>query len=97
MNKYELMFIVKTTMESEEALKIAKGYEKLISEVDGGKSTNFKDMGQKKLAYTIKKQVNGFYYVINFDGTSATVKELDRRLGLDENIIRHLIIRLDEE
>lgn len=96
MNKYELMFIVKTTMESEEALKIAKGYEKAVSE-NGGKSTNFKDMGQKKLAYAIKKQINGFYYVINFDGTSATVKELDRRLGLDENIIRHLIVKLDEE
>lgn len=96
MNKYELMFIVKTTMESEEALKIAKSYEKLVSEVDG-KTTNFKDMGQKKLAYAINGQINGFYYVINFDGTSATVKELDRRLGLDENIIRHLIIRLDEE
>ena len=96
MNKYELMFIVKTTMESEEALKIAKSYEKAVSE-NGGKCTNFKDMGQKKLAYAIKKQVNGFYYVINFDGTGATVKELDRRLGLDENIIRHLIVRLDEE
>lgn len=96
MNKYELMFIVKTTMESDAALKLAKEYEKLISDCKG-KVSNFKDMGQKKLAYTINKQINGFYYVINFDGSSDTIKELDRRLGLDENIIRHLIIRLDEE
>lgn len=96
MNKYELMFIVKTTMESDAALKLAKEYEKLISDFKG-KVSNFKDMGQKKLAYTINKQINGFYYVINFDGSSDTIKELDRRLGLDENVIRHLIIRLDEE
>lgn len=96
MNKYELMFIVKTTMESEAASKIADGYKKLISD-ESGNVTNFKDMGQRKLAYPIEKQINGFYYVINFDGNASVVKELDRRLGLDENILRHMIIRLDEE
>jgi len=96
MNKYELMFIVKTTMESETALELANNYKSLITN-DKGVVTNFKDMGQKKLAYEINKQVNGYYYVVNFNATSTTIKELDRRMRLDENIIRHLIIRLDEE
>lgn len=96
MNKYELMFIVKTTMETEAASQLANNYKKVITD-DKGTVTNFKDMGQRKLAYTINKQVNGFYYVINFDATTETVKELDRRLGLDESILRHMIIRLDEE
>ena len=96
MNKYELMFIVKTTMETEAASTLANNYKNVITE-NAGEVTNFKDMGQRKLAYEIKKQINGFYYVINFNATSETVKELDRRLGLDENILRHLIIRLDEE
>lgn len=96
MNKYELMFIVKTTMESETALELVNNYKSLITN-DKGVVTNFKDMGQRKLAYEINKQVNGYYYVVNFNATSATIKELDRRMGLDENIIRHLIIRLDEE
>ena len=96
MNKYEIMFIVKTTMESDSASKLANTYKTLITD-EKGEVTNFKDMGQRKLAYSIKKQNTGFYYVINFNATSDTVKELDRRLGLDENILRHLIIRLDEE
>lgn len=96
MRKYELMFIVKTTMESDAASTLANNYKKVITD-DKGEVTNFKDMGQRKLAYTIKKQANGFYYCIDFTATSDTVKELDRRLGLDENILRHLIIRLDEE
>lgn len=96
MKKYELMFIVKTTMETEAASKLANSYKKLIAD-EKGEVTNFKEMGQRKLAYEIKKQINGFYYVINFNATSDTVKELDRRLGLDENILRHLIIKLDEE
>ena len=96
MNKYEIMFIVKTTMESDAASKLANTYKTLITD-EKGEVTNFKDMGQRKLAYAIKKQNTGFYYVINFNATSETVKELDRRLGLDENILKHLIIRLDEE
>jgi len=96
MRKYELMFIVKTTMEANAATEIANNYKKFITD-DKGEVTNFKDMGQRKLAYVIEKQINGFYYVINFNATAETIKELDRRLGLDENILRHMIIRLDEE
>lgn len=96
MNKYEIMFIVKTTMESDAASKIVDSYKKLINDLKGA-VTNFKDMGQRKLAYPIKKEINGFYYVINFNATSELIKELDRKLRLDENVLRHLIIRLDEE
>lgn len=96
MRKYELMFIVKTTMETEAASTLANSYKKLIAD-EKGEVTNFKDMGQRKLAYPIDKQINGFYYVINFSATSETIKELDRRLGLDESILRHMIIKLDEE
>lgn len=96
MNKYEIMFIVKTTMESDAASKIADTYKKLISDLKGD-VTNFKDMGQRKLAYPINKEINGFYYVMNFNATSELIKELDRKLRLDENVLRHMIIRLDEE
>lgn len=96
MRKYEIMFIVKTTMEASEALELANTYKKLITD-DSGEVTNFKEMGQRKLAYPIKKQLNGFYYLINFNATTETIKELDRKLKLDENIIRHMIIKLDEE
>lgn len=96
MNKYEIMFIVKTTMESDAASKIADTYKKLISDLKGD-VTNFKDMGQRKLAYPINKEINGFYYVMNFNATSELIKELDRKLRLDENVLRHMIIRLNEE
>ncbi len=96
MNKYEMMFIVKTAMESDAASKIANSYKKLVSDLKGDVTT-FKDMGQRKLAYPIKKEINGFYYVMNFSATSEIIKELDRKIRLDENVLRHMIIRLDEE
>ena len=96
MNKYEVMFIVKTSMEAAAASKIADDYAKLVKN-DKGSVDVFKDMGQRKLAYDIDKQVSGFYYYFDFSAKTETVKELDRRLGLDENIIRHMITRIDEE
>ena len=96
MNKYEVMFIVKTSMEAGEAAKIADSYSKLVKN-DKGSVSVFKDLGQRKLAYEINKQVSGYYYYFDFSAKTDTVKELDRRLGLDENIIRHMIVRIDEE
>ncbi len=96
MNKYELMFIVKTTMESDAASQLANNYKKTIASLKG-EVTNMKDMGQRKLAYEIDHQVNGFYYVIDFNMAADSIKELDRRLRIDENILRHMIIKLDEE
>jgi len=83
-------------MESDAASKIANNYKQLISDLKGDVS-NFKDMGQRKLAYPIEKQISGYYYIMNFNATSEIITELDRRLRLDESILRHMIIRLDEE
>jgi small subunit ribosomal protein S6 len=54
-------------------------------------------MGRKELAYPIKKEVSGFYFVFNCEANPEAIAEFDRKAGLNENIIRHLIIRLDEE
>lgn len=96
MNKYEVMFIVNTSMEASAASHIADNYTKLVKN-DKGSIELFKDLGQRKLAYEIKKQKTGFYYYFDCTVGAATIKELDRRLRLDENIIRHMIIRIDEE
>ena len=53
-------------------------------------------MGQKKLAYPIKNQVRGNYYVFNVEATAAAVKEFDRKAKIDENILRHIVIREEE-
>ena len=60
------------------------------------KVVNTKDMGQKKLAYPINKQVRGNYYVFNVEATVAAVNEFDRKAKIDENILRHIVIREEE-
>lgn len=96
MTNYEIMFIVKTTMESQNVKKTIDNMKKIIT--DGkGKIVETKEMGEKKLAYPIKKELNGYYYVLKVEATPEVVSEFDRRASIDETILRHLIIKLDEE
>ena len=96
MNKYEMMFIVKTTIDEEAVKKTFEDTKSIITSMKG-EITDSKDLGQKKLAYEINKEVTGFYFVINFNANNEIVNELDRKSKINENIIRHMIIRLDEE
>ncbi len=96
MNKYEMMFIVKATMESESVKTTAENIKKVVSDC-GGKVTDFKELGEKKLAYPIKKEINGYYFVMQMEVSKEAEIEVSRKATLDENIIRHLIIKLDEE
>ncbi len=96
MNKYEFMFIVKATMENEMVKKTAENMKNIIAE-NNGKIIEFKEMGERKLAYPIKKEINGYYFVMQLEATKDAIKELDRKASIDETIIRHLIIKLNEE
>lgn len=96
MNKYEMMFIVKATME-ESSVKAAAENVKKLAESLKAKVDSFKEMGQKKLAYPIKKEISGYYYVMTMIASKEAIKEVNRKMSIDENVIRHLIIKLDEE
>ena len=96
MNKYEMMFIVKATIEEAKVSEVAENLKSVITSMKG-EITDSKDLGQKKLAYPIKKELNGYYFVMQFEAAKEAEAELSRKAGLDENILRHLIVRLDEE
>ena len=95
MNKYEIMFILKSN--EEEAIKNQVSLLKAIITDMNGEIVEEKEMGNRKLAYPIKKEVNGYYYVINVNASNEAVAEFDRKARINEFVIRHLIIRLDEE
>ena len=96
MNKYEMMIIVKATLEEEATKAVAESLESIITSMKGEISES-KDLGQKKLAYPIKKEITGHYYLVNFTADNETRDELDRKARLDEKVLRHMIIKLDEE
>lgn len=95
MNKYEIMFILKSN--DVEAINTQVSELKAIITDMKGEIVNEKEMGNRKLAYPIKKELNGYYYVINVNANNEAIAEFDRKARINENVIRHLIIRLDEE
>ena len=96
MTKYEIMFIVKTSMEEDEIKKTSEDIQKLINNKKS-KVIDFKEMGRKKLAYPIKKELSGYYYVMTVEADHDTIKEFDRKVSINEKVLRHLIIKLESE
>lgn len=96
MDKYEIMFIVKTTLEESVVKSTVESLTSIITDMKG-KVESSKDMGQRELAYPIKKEISGFYYVLTVEASHDTIAEFDRKARLNENILRHQIIKLDEE
>ena len=96
MKNYEIMFIIRPTLGEDEIKKVAKDFEKIVTS-NGGKVTNFKEMGQRELAYEIKKFTKGYYYVINVESEDDTaIKEFDRLALISGDVIRHLITKLED-
>ena len=96
MRKYEIMFIVKATMEEDAIKKTSEDVQKLINKKPS-KVIEFKEMGRKKLAYPIKKEVSGYYFVMTVEADHETIAEFDRKVSINENVLRHLIIKVEGE
>ena len=95
MRMYEIMYIVRADIEETAVKDVTKTFEKILT--DGkAKIVNKKDMGQKKLAYEINKQKNGYYFLLNVEANADTIKEFDRKALIEEKILRHLIIKSEE-
>lgn len=96
MKKYEIMFIVKPDLEEAKIKEVAASMKKNLED-NGAKVIDQKDMGQRELAYEIKKYKTGYYFlfVVEANNNQAT-SEFDRLALINEDIIRHLIIKVEE-
>ena len=96
MRKYEVMFIVKPDLEEADMKKIVKDMESVLKN-NKAKVLELKEMGQKELAYEMNKYKTGYYFLftIETENDNAT-KEFDRLALINENILRHLIVRVGE-
>lgn len=95
MNKYELALVVNAKLEDEArdaVVEKAKGY---ITRYNGN-ITEVEDWGKKRLAYEIQKMHEGFYYFIHFEAEPACPTELEKEMRIMDNVLRYLIVKVDE-
>ncbi len=96
MSKYEITFIIKPDMEEAQIKKIAEDMKKVLAD-EGATITEEKALGQRELAYEINKFQTGYYYLYVVEAPTNAIKEFDRVARINENLLRHLVVKVEEE
>jgi small subunit ribosomal protein S6 len=96
MSKYEVMYIIRSTVETEARKALIEEINVILTS-RGTESVTVNEWGMKEFAYEIDDMRKGYYVVLTANANADAIHELDRVLGLKEVIVRHLIINRDEK
>lgn len=94
MNQYETIFIMNNQIAKEEQKTVIEKITNYIKE--NGKIVKEDDIGARKLAYEIKKQKEGYYYLIEFEAESSIIDELQRIYRITDTVLKFITIRKDD-
>ncbi|QDQ98831.1 30S ribosomal protein S6 [Tomitella fengzijianii] len=92
MRQYEMMIILDPSLDERTVTPSMETLLNVVREA-GGKVDNLEVWGKRRLAYEIDKKTEGIYVVVDMTAESATVKEFDRQLGLNESVLRTKVLR----
>jgi small subunit ribosomal protein S6 len=95
MRDYELLFVLDPSLDDEQKASLIETVKSVIN--SDGEAGEADVWGDRKLAYSIGKKNVGYYVVMPFKAGAELPKELDRRLKINENVMRHIIVCQDEE
>lgn len=90
MRSYDLVIVVRPTLTDEERKRLV---DTIKSFLEGVKFIKEDEWGQKPLAYSIKKEQAGYYYFFKFETEASVPAGFEQKLLLNENILRHLLLR----
>ena len=92
---YEHVFIARQDISAQQVEGLVDLAQAVLEE-NGGKITKNEYWGLKSLAYRVKKNRKGHYTLLNIEADHAAVAELERRISLNDDIIRHMTLRVEE-
>ena len=95
MRNYEVMFVVRPTLEEEATLQVLANMKKVLEDKKATIKSE-KNMGRRELAYEVKGFKNGNYFLLEVEGTPEAVKEFDRVANINEDVIRHIVVKVEE-
>ncbi|MEI6668992.1 MAG: 30S ribosomal protein S6 [Acidobacteriota bacterium] len=93
---YELIYIVSPDATEQAVAELHTQVEAIVARLQG-EMVRTENWGRRRLAYRIGKHREGTYVLEVFNGTGELTKELDRRLKVTDSVIRHLLVRVDED
>ncbi len=95
MRKYEIMIIIDSDTDERQVPGLVDKYLEVITKGGGTVESN-ELWGRRRLAYDINKKSEGIYAVLRITAEPAVVQEMDRRMGIEEQIVRTKVLRIEE-
>ncbi|MBO5338086.1 MAG: 30S ribosomal protein S6 [Clostridia bacterium] len=95
MNSYETLFVVDASISEDDVKATIEKFTALISE--NGSIDSIDEWGKRKLAYPINDKNEGYYVLVYFKSEGSFTSELERLFGINENILRSIVIRQIED
>lgn len=92
---YEVIFIVDPAVADDEVMRLSEGVQKIITG-QGGSIVKTEMMGKRQLAYEINHRKDGNYVLLEVEGSGSEIAEVERRMRVNDQILRYMTIRVDE-
>ena len=93
---YEVIFIVDPDTQEEEMTKLTQNLSGIVTD-QGGTITRNEVLGRRQLAYRIGRKNEGVYVLFEVEGTGSEIAELERRMRVNDAIMRYMTVRVDED
>src|SRR5215213_5080874 len=93
---YEVMFIVDTEASEDDITRLSENLQQVIRD-QGGTITKAENMGRRQLAYQIGRKTDGFYVLFEVEGSGREIAELERRMRVNDQVLRYITVRVDED
>lgn len=94
MSYYENVFIARQDISQPQAEALGDAFAKVVDDF-GGKVTKREYWGLRNLSFRIKKNRKGHYTLLNIEAPAAAVKEMERTMSINEDVLRYLTVRVD--
>src|SRR6476646_4626318 len=94
--QYELVYILPPDTTEQQVTELHQQIEAVVSKMSG-QIEKTENWGRRRLAYEIARHKEGVYVLDVINGSGELMKELDRRLKVMDMVIRHLVVRVDQE
>lgn len=96
MRKYETIFIVKPDLSEDDLKAVSEKAQEVVTSMSGD-VRRLEDWGVRKLAYIVDKFPRGRYFYFRFDAGADVVAEMERRLRLDDRVLRYQTVKIEKE
>jgi small subunit ribosomal protein S6 len=93
---YEVVFIVDPDANDEEVMRLSETLQKIVTSQDSN-VTKTEMMGRRQLAYEIGHKKEGIYVLLEIEGSGREIAELERRMRVNDRILRYITVRVDED